>query len=353
MITTAIASYNFRIVKSDHQDWDAYVRQHPKGSVFHTSDMIRAISATRGLESYAYAATDAEGNIVALLVSCHIKTLSQFAAISSRAVQFAEPLCDRTAIGVAALTKLITMHDMYMRSRSLLCEVRTVGEPGYEKDALTMSGYEHRDYINYVVDTQQTTETLWNNVNKRLRQKIRSTIRKGVVVRDDNTLEGVERLYELLSFSYGRARVPLLGQDLFENMLQHLPPAWVRLRTAFQDDVPIASIISLVYGNRVYSWYGGTLRLNGLSPFACIVWDDIAWSSVNGYSHYDFGGAGWPHEDYGPRKFKASFGGNQLRYGRYTLTYSDLRLKVAEFAYQMSRRLGAWSVDETWGKKPR
>ena len=263
--------------------------------------------------------------------------------MSSRAVQFAEPLCDPDSTGLVGLTELLARHDDHMRSLALLSEVRTICSPSWEKEALTKSGYEHRDYINYVVDTTQDTETLWSKVNKKMQKKIRSTLSRGIVLRDDNSREGVGRLYQLLQESYGHAHVPLAGRDLFENTLASLPPACVRLRTAFQEDVPIASIFSLVFGDRVFSWYGGTMRLNGLSPFACIVWDDIVWSSENGYSHYDFGGAGWAHEDYKPRKFKADFGGNEVRYGRYLLTYSEWRLKIAKIAYQVSRRLGAWS----------
>ena len=33
-----------------------------------------------------------------------------------------------------------------------------------------------------------------------------------------------------------------------------------------------------------------------------------------------------------PRKFKAGFGGREVRYGRYLLTYSKLRLRLAELA---------------------
>ena len=340
---SAAAQGAFQIVTPSGEAWDAYVRQHPHGSIFHTSAMIRAFAATNGLEPYAYAAADTSGKIVALLVSCHVKTLSRFSAMSSRAVQFAEPLCDPDSTGVAALTELIALHDKHMRSLALLCEVRTICAPSCEMKVLTASGYEHLDYINYVVDIKQDEETLWGNVNKRMRQKIRSTHCKGVVLRDDNSPEGVRRLYRLLQVSYGRARVPLFGRDLFENTLASLPLGCVRLRTAFRDDAAVASVISLAFGDRVYSWYGGTLRLNGLSPFACIVWDDIVWSKANGYSHYDFGGAGWPHESYGPRKFKADFGGTEVRYGRYLLTYSKLRLKVAKLAYQVSRRLGVWS----------
>jgi hypothetical protein len=333
----------FQFVKSDHKDWDVYVRRHPNGAIFHTAAMIRAFAATRGIEPYARAAVNADGKIVALLVSCHVKTLSRFPAMSSRAVQFANPLCDPDSTGVAALTDLIAMHDDYMRSRTLFCEVRAICAPRFEANALEDSGYQHRDYINYVIELHNDADLLWKKVHKRMRQKIRSTFRRGLVVRDDNTPEGVQRLYRLLRASYGRARIPLIGQDLFMNSLAQLPKECVRVRTAFIDGEPVSSIISLVYGGRVFSWYGGTLRLRGLSPFACIVWGDVVWSCENGHSLYDFGGAGWPHKDYGPRRFKARFGGKEVRYGRYTQTCSQLRLKLAELGYGVSRRFGAWS----------
>lgn len=332
-----------QFVASDHPRWDAYVRQHPQGSIFHTSAMIRAFAATKSLEPHAFAALDAAGNIVAMLVSVHVKTLPEFNSLASRVVHFAEPLCEPNEAGVAALTHLLAAHDAALRSRAVMCEIRCTCQPGLEKQAMLNNGYEHRDYINYLVGLQSDHDPLWKKLNKRMRQKIRGTQRKQVVVRDDNTPAGVRRLYQLLQVSYGLAKVPLVGRDLFENTLIHLPPECVRLRTAFQDERPIASIISLTFGDRVFSWYGGTLRLNGLSPFACIVWDDIVWGCQNGFRHYDFGGAGWPHEEYGPRKFKADFGGQEVRYGRYILPYSKVRLRIAEMAYKMSQRLGAWS----------
>ncbi len=335
--------YRFEICQPADTQWDDYVRKHSKGSIFHTSAMIRAFTATRNVEPFAKAAIDESGNIVAMMVSCHVKTLRDFTSLSSRAVQYAEPLCDSNPAGIAALTQLVANHDKQLIGRALMSEVRSICQPGCERDALLRCNYEHRDYINYVVPLRIDPQELWLNVNKRMRQKIRSTLRKEVVLRDDNSLEGIGRLYALLQSSYRRARVPLLGRELFEAALHYLPPQSVRIRTAFSGDRPIAAIISLVFGNRVYSWYGGTLRINGLSPFACIVWDDILWGHENGFEFYDFGGAGWPHEDYGPRKFKAAFGGLEVRHGRYLLTYSKLRLRMAQIAFRVSRRLGAWS----------
>ena len=342
MITAATAA-TFRIVESDYPDWDAYVLRHPKGSIFHTSMMVRVFAKTKGFQPYTQAAVDADGNIVAMLVSCHVKTLNRFAAVSSRAIQFGEPLCDPTPIGIAALTELIKTHDKFMSSRALLSEVRSICRPDAEKEALTNCEYEHLDYINYIIELPKDADVLWKKFNKRMRQKIRGTRRKGVVVRDDCCREGVERLYMMLQASYGRARVPLPSREFFCNAISMLPNECVRMRTAWKDGKPVASVISLVYGDRVFSWYGGTLRLKGMSPFACIVWEDIVWACENGYAIYDFGGAGWPHDNYGPRAFKASFAGTEVRYGRYVLPYSRMRLRLAKVVYTISRRIGAWS----------
>lgn len=342
MITAALND-SVRVAQPDHPDWDAYVGMHPKGSIFHTRAMIRVFAETEDIEPYALAAVNDDGNIIALLASFHIKTLKDFPSMSSRAVQYAEPLCDPTPEGIAALTGLVALHDECMRSRALLAEVRMICAPCIEDQALSLNGYERRDYINFVVDLKTDSDLLWKKVHRRMRQKIRSSHRKGVVVRDDNSSEGIDRFYSLLQSSYARARVPLSGRDLFDNTCRALPSGCVRLRTAFHKDKPVASVMTLAFGNRLYSWYGGTQRVHGISAFACIVWEDIVWGCQNGFTYYDFGGAGWPHEDYGPRRFKANFGGREVHYGRYVLTYSKLRLRIAEVAYGISRQIGTWS----------
>jgi CelD/BcsL family acetyltransferase involved in cellulose biosynthesis len=305
--------------------------------------MIRVFGSTPGHVPFAVAATNAEGRIVALLVSIQVKTLRSLASLSSRSIQFTEPLCDDTDEGRRALTELLCHHDEVMRTQTLFCEVRTLSAPGAEQEPLLRNGYAHQEYLNYLVDVRYSEEELWKRVDKKMRQKIKSSFRKGIVVGDDNSSEGVKRLHDLLQHSYARAGVPFADRQLFEASLAYLPKGVVRIRTAFDGDMPVASAIALVYRGRVFSWYGGTKRLRARSPFACIVWEDIRWGSQTGQTYYDFGGAGWPDEEYGPRRFKASFGGEEVRFGRYRATYSPVRLKLAEFAYSVSQRLGKWS----------
>ncbi|WP_153557021.1 lipid II:glycine glycyltransferase FemX [Roseimaritima sediminicola] len=337
------ASRTPHIVGPEHDGWDRYVAAHPKGSIFHTTGMIRVFAATPNFQPLGYAALDADGEILAMIVCVHVQTIPNLPALASRAVQFAEPLCQPTEAGVAALSRVLRRMDTALKTRSLLSEIRCLHAPEVEQQAMLQHGYELLDYINYEMDLGAGEDALWHGMHKRVRQKIRATFRKGVRLQDDRSEAGLQRLYGLLRHSYGRARVPLPSNQLFENAVRLLPAESVRVRTAVYQDRPVASIMSLAYGDRVFSWYGGTERVRGLSPFAAIVWDDIRWASQAGYRHYDFGGAGWPDQDYGPRRFKAGFGGREVRYGRYLLSYSPVRLRLAKLAYRVSQQLGAWS----------
>lgn len=328
--------------------WNEYVDTHPQGTVFHTSEMIEVFRATPKYKPYSIAAMNEDGKVVAVLASVQVSTAPRLAGrLAARSIMFSEPLCDDSDEGFVALKQLVQLHDERVRTSTLYCEVRSIGAPGTEQSVLESCGHDHLDYLNYIVDLTPDAEQLWRNIPKKMRQKIRATARRDVIVADATSEAGINEMYELVRFSYARSRVPLVDVQIFHEALRLLPAGTVRVRTAYDQDQPVASIISLVHRGRVFSWYGGTLRLNGKSPFGMIVWDDIEWGSKNGQQVYDFGGAGWPEEDYGPRRIKASFGGQQVCYGRYRKTYSRWRQRLAETAYQMTRTLGLWSLSST------
>jgi serine/alanine adding enzyme len=338
-----VASNELRMVGPEHPQWDDYVKTHPKGTIFHTRAMAEAFGATEGFQTCAIAAVDSQGSIVAMLVCCHVVTLSRLSRVASRSIQFAEPLCDASPLGVTSLTQLLRWSDCQMRSKSLLSEIRLVHPQRDEIHVFTKVGYTYSAYLNFLVDTSNSIPKLWDAISPKRRQKIRSSKRKGVLVRDDRTPDGVSRLHRMMRLSYRRAQVPLLPESLFQNVLKMLPSDSVRLGTAFWNDRPVASILCLLYKDRVFSWCGGTERIRGISPFACIVWEDIAFAHEHGFAVYDFGGAGRPGEPYGPRDFKASFGGTKVDYGRYSLTYSRWRLVLANCVYGISKKVGFWS----------
>jgi lipid II:glycine glycyltransferase (peptidoglycan interpeptide bridge formation enzyme) len=70
-----------------------------------------------------------------------------------------------------------------------------------------------------------------------------------------------------------------------------------------------------------------------------MVWELLKWGSENNFRTFDFGGAGKPNEKYGPRQFKAKFGGKQVNYGRNICVHSPNLLKISTWGYEFYRHL--------------
>ena len=331
----------------DAADWNEYVEAHSKGSIFHTREMVRAYHHTRGYEPIALLARNTSGNVVAMLVAVRIATLPGVLGwLASRSVFFAEPICDENQNGQDGLVLLIREHDRRVAGRTLFAEVRPLDENGAERTALEQCGFEYRDYLNYISYVERPTNELWKKIKGDCRRDIRRSEDRGVILQDENSPAGIDRLYEFLQVSYGLSQVPLPDRTLFDATLTELPHDWFRVVIAYLENRPMTSSIDLVYKGRVYGWYGGTERVRGISANACITWDSIRWAAENEQTIYDFGGAGWPDEPYAPRKFKSKFGGELVDYGRYRKVYSPWKLQLAERVYEAVRSV-IWSRERT------
>ena len=216
--------------KDDHERWDAYVRRHPKGNVFHLSDMLDAYSATPKHEVFARMTVSDEGKVLALLAAVRVETLSGLASpFASRSIFYAEPICESSDAGESALLGLIAEHDEAMQRRTLFAEVRNIAEAARERQSLTAAGYEFADYLNYEVDTRKLSEELFKQLSKSTRNKIRRSGTQGIVIETDSSHAGIERMYPLIRRSYDRAGVPVVDSALFHETLDRLPAGTVEI----------------------------------------------------------------------------------------------------------------------------
>jgi CelD/BcsL family acetyltransferase involved in cellulose biosynthesis len=320
--------------------WEAFVQQHPKGTIFHTPAMYAVFQATRHYTPYFLAAINPHGEVIALLLAVRIQTLPDpLGWVSSRSIWYAEPLCTEDDLGLAALTALIRRHDQDMRHRVLFTEVRPIWPAGAEREALESCGYTYYAYLNFMLDLTRPPEQIFNGMIKSCRADIRRSKKRGLIVDEQNTPVGVDLLYHFASLSYDRSRVPLADRSLFDAALRLLPPGTARIFIAYYEGTPLAADIILYYKQLVYAWYGGVQRVRGVAPVECLTWHGIEQGCRGGYTHYDFGGAGVPDEPYGPRDFKAKFGGELVNYGRYRKIYNPRKLALAEHAYELRRTL--------------
>jgi serine/alanine adding enzyme len=319
--------------------WDQFVVEHPKGCVFHTSEMVRAFEATKGNKPLALASLGPHGQILALLVSVRVQTLpAPMGRLSSRAIFYAEPLCQDNAAGANALAQLVAEHDAKMGRSVLFAEVRPLHAPGIERMILERSGYEYLEYLNYLYDVGQSVEGIWSELHKSAQRAIRQCERRGLEVREVHAETAVEQLYPLLKLSYGHSGVPLADRSLFDAAARELQPRGLaKFFAAYEGPTPVAMDVMLTFKDRIYFWYGGVTRATSGSPCSLLRWFELKWAHAHGYAICDSGGAGWPHVPYGVREFKRKFGGELVQFGRYRKVYAPWKLAIAKQAYKLRR----------------
>ncbi len=321
--------------------WRQFVEAHPYGNVYHTPEMFRAFAATRRHRPELWAAVEENHRPLALLLPVQVTVLDgPFRPLATRAIVYGGALCEPGATGEAALSKLLALYRRRVKGMPLFTELRNMNDVSSLKTALAAVGFTYESHLNYLIDLSQPETILWKRLSKSCQQSVRTSRNKGVTIEKANEPVELDKVYALLKLVYKRARVPLAHPSLFAAALASLGT-----RDMFQAFVAraegrhLAACLLLAYRQRLIYWYGGLDRAwAAYCPMEGLLWHAIQWGKSHGYSILDLGGAGQPDENYGPRKFKAKFGGELVDWGRNVLVHSAWRLRLSTLGFRVLRR---------------
>jgi serine/alanine adding enzyme len=285
---------------------------------------------------------------VEVTLSAHMPRLAQGVtrAFMARAVAYGGAACAGDEVGRRALGELLAAYRRRV-GPVLFTEVRHVCDVPDARAALRAAGYAHERHLNYLIRLDRSEADLWAALSRSARQRIRSGERKGVEVEAVAAAagawatDGTGEAYRLLEAVYHRARVPLVDRSLFDAAISVLGPRGLcRLVVARLGRDVIGARFVLLHGGRMIDWYAGSDRsFAAFSPNEVLVWHVLRWGREQGFDLFDFGGAGRPDEHYGPREFKAKFGGELVDLGRDVLVHTPMRLRLSRAGYGVSRRL--------------
>lgn len=335
---------DFRIVRTlPETDWRHFLAENPGSNIFHTPEMFEVFSMAKGHTPSLWAAVDVAGRPLALFLPVQINVfgglLRQFA---TRAVAYGSVLYETSDSGREALAFLLTSYGRDVSGKPLFTELRNLTDLGDAQRSLLGGGFVYEEHLNYIIDINLSEETIFDNIKKRTRKRIRNALNRGeVVVKEVKTRDGLLACYDLLRKTYRSVRVPLADYSLFEAAFNVLyPRQMIRFVLAYVDQVPVATSIELMYKDAIYGWYNGMDRnYSRYIPNDLLMWDILKWGSDRGYRVYDFGGAGKPDVEYGVREFKSKFGGVLVCFGRNTLVHAPIRLRVSTLGYKVFKML--------------
>jgi serine/alanine adding enzyme len=335
----------------DEAAWRSFVAAEPCANIFHTVEMAEVFARAGGHRVVPWAACDGSGTVQALLPAVEVTLVGgPLRGWTSRAVAYGGPAWatgddndndgDGDGTGVRALAALLRAYRHDGGGRALFTELRHLSDPAGGRAALRSAGFVHEGHLNYLIRLDRPEADLWRSLSRSARQRIRSAERKAVVVEEAEGPAGDEA-YALLELVYGLARVPLASPSLFREARAVLgPQGMFRIVTAKLGDRVIGARFLLLHRGRIIDWYAGSDReMRSFSPNELLVWHVLRWGREQGFEVFDFGGAGRPDRPYGPREFKAKFGGDLVDFGRDVLVHAPLRLRLSRAGFGVSRRL--------------
>ncbi len=333
---------NITIVNKLAEDkWRQFVEDHPQSNIFHTPEMFQVFDRARGHWPQLWAALDGAGNPLVLWLPTRV-TLpgGAFFRLANRTVLYGSVLCGAGSVDQAALSSLLAAYQRQGIGGTLFTECRNLSDLGYLQPVLSEHKFAYEDHLDFLVDLSQSQEVLWRRISKSGRQSIRTARNKGVVVEQVTSKQQLLVGYQLLKKVYARVRVPLADFSLFEAAFDILEPKGMFCALLARiDDQDIGTCFLLACQKTVLYWYTGVdLAFSSYNPGEYLVWQAMQWGQERGCQLFDFGGAGKPDQAYGPRRFKAKFGGDLVNYGRNICVHRPFGLRVSRMGYWVVKK---------------
>ncbi len=327
----------------DEHVWREFIYKHPESQIFHSPEMYEVFERTKGHTPRFWAAVDDDGRPLVLLLPVQVTLMENDKLrryLTRRNISYASVLC---APGAEAKQALGVLLEEYKRGkgRILFTEFRNLTNLNGYQPIMEQHGFEYEDHLNYLIDLNGTIDDVMARMSKSTRKDIRRSIKKGEIELEEVTERSkVRECYKILEQTYELAQVPLADISMFEAAFDVLyPKNMIRFLLAKVEGKYIATSVELPFKNILYAWYGGVDReYSKYRAGEFVMWDIFRWGIENGYTLYDFGGAGKPDEEYPVRDWKAKFGGELVSFGRNVCIHDRPTLTLSKIGYSVYRK---------------
>jgi hypothetical protein len=176
---------------------------------------------------------------------------------------------------------------------------------------LNPCGFSYKNYSAHLLDlTTIDDNSPMEGFDKKRREGIRQSQRRGVLIKDIESLEEVKRCYELTLDTYCRYGIKkpkyplLLFETIFKVMRDKNLLKWV---VALKDNQIIGSLMSFAFKDMVYAWEGASdYDSQNVRPSDALFFHTILWAKENNFELFNFGAT--PPKALGMQGFKESWG---------------------------------------------
>ncbi len=298
--------------------WNDLVERHPKASVFHSVEWLRALDREYGYEPIAICTSRPDGRLTAGLPLCRVKSwLTGARLVSLPFSDHCEPLTETNDQLQAILQQLKTTVEKekwdYFEVRPALPEA--IEHIGFRPTS---------SYLLHALDLSRSRDEIFRSLHKDcVQRKIRRAERESLEYESGNSEELLLKFYRLLLMTRRRHGLPPQPKSWFRQLSRSFGNK-LQFRVASQKSQPLAAIMTLKHGKTVTYKYGSSdSRWNKLGGTALLFWRTIEEAKAEGMMQFELGRSDPSNQ--GLIDFKDHWGTERssMSYWRYSLR-SDL-----------------------------
>jgi len=324
----------------DFGNWDEFVSNHPRGTVFQSPEMYTLFKNSKNFEPVPILFYN-DHKIKGVLLGVIIKEFpGVFGYLSSRCVVYGGPLIMETAEPENEILDLMLKELIgKVAHRSVFIQLRNFNAWENNKEVFSKNGFTFLERLNYLVDASNETIVKKNMSGSKLRQ-IKKGLAAGAEIIEPENIGQVKDFYNILFNLYKyRVKKPLPSWPFFENFYhQSIENKLGVIRLVKYENTIIGGIVSPVFRDKViYEWYicGLDQEYKHIYPSVLATWAAIDYAVKNNIKTFDFMGVGVPDRDYGVRDFKAKFGGEMVNYGRFGRINNKFLYAITEIGFNI------------------
>ncbi|HEY4389435.1 MAG TPA: peptidoglycan bridge formation glycyltransferase FemA/FemB family protein [Ktedonobacteraceae bacterium] len=187
-----------------------------------------------------------------------------------------------------------------------------------------------------LLDLTPSEEQLLARMKDKWRYNVRLAARKGVTIREAETLDDVRAWYQILQTTSARDQFGVHTQVYYEHAWSIFAPrGQARLLLAEYEGQILAGIFVTLFGSEGIYFYGASSNeQRQLMPNYLLQWEAIRWAKQRGATRYDFWGIPNTESEEeamaGVYRFKRGWGGQVMQFlGGYEVVYRPLAMRLA------------------------
>jgi len=277
----------YRVDPTKDARWTELVERHPRASVFHTVGWLQALQLNYGYEPVAFTTSSPTEELKNGILFCQVDSwLTGRRLVSLPFSDHCEPLCDS---GDDLNSLMSYSQGALDRQACQYVEIRPISED-FGEAAAAMGFGPAGNYFLHVIDLRANLVDIFRSFDKdSVQRRIQRAERAGLVEKCGTSKDLLNAFYDLFVTTRGRHRVPPPPYAWFQNLV-HCQGKALEIRVAYNDDIPIAAILTLRFRKTGYFKYGcSDLRFNKFGATPWLLWKAIAAAKSDGALEFDMG----------------------------------------------------------------